>query len=354
MRYYAPSKSAFAYAMYPFLRFLLFQLDAERAHHLVMDRLSAAAAPAQALLTQRYAKRQFDQPTEIMGITFPNRIGMAAGFDKDARHLAALQTLGFGFVEVGTVTPRAQPGNPKPRIFRLPRDKALINRLGFNNDGLDAMRERLEQRPEGLVVGGNIGKNKDTDADEAVNDYVACFRGLHDRVDYFVVNVSSPNTPGLRNLQDREPLTRILGDLQNANQGLSVPKPILLKIAPDLPDLQIVDTVHLVQELGIDGIVACNTTIQRDGLNTQAARLEDIGAGGVSGRPVRQRATEVMTLIRETAGRDMILVGVGGIASADSARERLAAGADLLQIYTGFIYEGPAIVGALKRAIMTA
>ncbi|MEM6808139.1 MAG: quinone-dependent dihydroorotate dehydrogenase [Pseudomonadota bacterium] len=342
--------------MYPLLRSFLFQIDAERAHHLVMDRLSAAAArsPARALLTQRYAKRQYDQPREVMGITFPNRIGMAAGFDKDARHLTALQALGFGFVEVGTVTPRAQPGNPKPRIFRLPRDKALINRLGFNNEGLDAMRGRLERRPEGLVVGGNIGKNKDTPADEAVNDYVTCFRGLHDRVDYFVVNVSSPNTPGLRNLQDREPLTRILSEVQNANQGLATSKPILLKIAPDLSDAQIVDTVHLVQELGVDGIVACNTTISRDDLETRPDRLEDIGAGGVSGRPVQQRATDVTTLIRETAGADMTLIGVGGIASADSARERLAAGADLLQIYTGFIYEGPAIVGALKRAVMNA
>ena len=252
--------------MYPLLRSALFQIDAERAHHLVTQQLSMwnAFAPTRAMIKARYAKQYLDHPVSLLGLEFPNRIGLAAGFDKDARYLKALQSLGFGFVEVGTVTPRAQPGNPKPRIFRLPRDKALINRLGFNNEGLDAMRGRLERRPEGLVVGGNIGKNKDTPADEAVNDYVTCFRGLHDRVDYFVVNVSSPNTPGLRNLQDREPLKRILGGLQEINQGLKTPRPILLKIAPDLSDEKILDAVALVTELHINGIVASNTTIRSE------------------------------------------------------------------------------------------
>ncbi|MEM9688146.1 MAG: quinone-dependent dihydroorotate dehydrogenase [Pseudomonadota bacterium] len=336
--------------MYPLLRSLLFRLDAERAHHLVTGqlRLWSAFPQTRALLARRYAKQDLDSPVDVFGLRFPNRIGLAAGFDKNAHYLRAMQTLGFGYVEVGTVTPRAQPGNPKPRIFRLTDDDALINRLGFNNDGLDAMCRRLDQRPDGLIVGGNIGKNKDTPEQDAVSDYVACFRGLHDRVDYFVVNVSSPNTPGLRNLQDREPLTRILGELQQVNQGLPTPKPILLKIAPDLEDAQILDTVELVGELGINGIVACNTTIRRDGLRTPD--VDAMGAGGLSGPPVRDRATAVMRLIRDAAGPAMTLVGVGGINSADSARERLDAGADLLQLYTGFIYRGPALVRELKRA----
>ncbi|MEO1203287.1 MAG: quinone-dependent dihydroorotate dehydrogenase [Pseudomonadota bacterium] len=339
--------------MYPLLRSLLFKLDAERAHHLVTGQLTfwSGFAPTRALIARRYAGGDLDQSISALGLRFPNRLGLSAGFDKDARYLTAMQALGFGFVEVGTVTPRAQPGNPKPRIFRLPDDEALINRLGFNNDGLDAMRRRLEDRPEGLIVGGNIGKNKDTPEDAAADDYVACFRGLHDRVDYFVVNVSSPNTPGLRDLQDREPLTRILGSLQEVNQGLGQPRPVLLKIAPDLEDAQIVDTVKLVQELDIDGIVACNTTIGRGGLRSNPSEVDEIGAGGLSGPPVRARATAVMRLIREVAGPSMTLVGVGGISSADSARERIEAGADLLQIYTGFIYHGPALVAELKRAI---
>ncbi len=338
--------------MYPLLRSALFRLDAERAHHLVTDQLTLwnSFAPTRALIEARYAKRHLDEPAQVMGLTFPNRVGLAAGFDKDARYLRALQSLGFGFVEVGTVTPRPQPGNPKPRIFRLTKDNALINRLGFNNEGLDAMRARLERRPDGLIVGGNIGKNKDTPDASAADDYTACFRGLHECVDYFVVNVSSPNTPGLRGLQDREPLKRILGDVQEINQGLATPRPILLKIAPDLSDEKILDAVALVTELSIDGIVASNTTISREGLRTTPDELDAIGAGGVSGAPVRQRANEIMSLIRETAGTDMTLVGVGGIDSADSARARITAGADLLQIYTGFIYHGPALIGRLKRA----
>ncbi|MEN7343196.1 MAG: quinone-dependent dihydroorotate dehydrogenase, partial [Pseudomonadota bacterium] len=248
-------------AMYPLLRSALFQLDAERAHHLVTQQLSMwnSFAPTRALIKARYAKQHLDQPMSLLGLEFPNRIGLAAGFDKDARYLRALQSLGFGFVEVGTVTPRAQPGNPKPRIFRLTQDRGLINRLGFNNSGLAAMQKRLDARPSGLIVGGNIGKNKDTADTDAADDYVTCFKGLHDRVDYFVVNVSSPNTPGLRGLQDRKPLTKILSALQEINQGLKTPKPILLKIAPDLDDEKIIDTVALVRELDIQGIVACNT-----------------------------------------------------------------------------------------------
>ena len=339
--------------MYPLIKPLLFSMDAEHAHHLVTQqlRLWSRIGVTRKLIAGQFAGSRWDTPVEYMGLTFPNAIGLAAGFDKDARYLQGMQALGFGFVEVGTVTPRAQPGNPKPRLFRLPADAALINRLGFNNHGLAEMQARLERRPDGLVVGGNIGKNKDTPNDEAVNDYVTCFQGLHELVDYFVVNVSSPNTPGLRSLQDREPLTRILGSLQEINTRLAAPRPILLKIAPDLEDEQVVDTVALVRELGITGMVGCNTTIRRDGLNTSDARLERIGAGGLSGPPVRARSTEVIRLIRQEAGDDFVIIGVGGISSPADAKEKIAAGANLLQIYTGFIYGGPALVTALKKAL---
>lgn len=286
---------------------------------------------------------------QVMGLTFPNSVGLAAGFDKDGKHLAGLACLGFGFIEVGTVTPLAQDGNPRPRLFRLPEDEALINRMGFNNLGLNALVEELKRWREknpvgGPIIGGNIGKNKVTPNEKAVDDYLICFDKLFPWVDYFVVNVSSPNTPGLRELQEKEPLTRLLNELQTKNRAQTAPKPILLKIAPDLTDSQLDDIADIVRETGLAGVIATNTTISRNGLNTSEASVTAIGAGGLSGAPVRARATEVIRYLRQKLGKGVVIIGVGGIDSAESAREKTSAGADLVQLYTGLIYKGPGLV----------
>ena len=284
-----------------------------------------------------------------MGLNFPNAVGLAAGFDKDGKHIAGLAWLGFGFIEVGTVTPIAQEGNPAPRLFRLPQDKALINRMGFNNEGLDALTERLEALrrkgvPKQLVIGGNIGKNKVTPNETAANDYLICFEKLFPWVDYFVVNVSSPNTPGLRELQEKEPLTRLLNLLQDKNRAQKSPKPILLKIAPDLSESQLDDIADIVRTTGLAGVIATNTTISRAALSTPESQIAAIGMGGLSGVPVRARSTEVIRYLREKLGKEAVIIGVGGIDSAASAREKLNAGADLVQVYTGLVYEGPGLV----------
>lgn len=293
---------------------------------------------------------------KVLGLTFPNSIGLAAGFDKDGKHIAGLACLGFGFIEVGTVTPLAQDGNPRPRLFRLPQDNALINRMGFNNEGLDSLTESLKAirqkgLPNGLIIGGNIGKNKLTPNEDAVNDYLICFDKLFPWVDYFVVNVSSPNTPGLRELQEKEPLTRLLNRLQDQNKAQTAPKPILLKIAPDLTDSQLDDIAEIVQSTGLAGVIATNTTISRAGLNTPETQINEIGMGGLSGAPVRARATEVIRYLREKLGKEIAIIGVGGIDSAESAQEKLDAGADLVQVYTGMIYEGPALIKRILKGL---
>ncbi len=292
---------------------------------------------------------------QVMGIGFPNPVGLAAGFDKDGKLFPAMGALGFGFVELGTVTPKPQPGNPSPRIFRLPADQALINRMGFNNEGADVLAARLRTTPvpKGLVLGGNIGKNKTTPNEQAVDDYLYCFRALYDLVDYFVVNVSSPNTPNLRELQDKEPLTRILSALQTENQALGAPKPILLKIAPDLTTSQLDDILDIVRATGIAGIVATNTTIQRDGLRTPAAVWEAMGPGGLSGAPLKKASTQILQYLRQHGPQGMTLIGVGGIATPLDAKEKLEAGADLVQVYTGLIYEGPSMVRSINRALLS-
>lgn len=287
-----------------------------------------------------------------MGLNFPNAVGLAAGFDKDGKHIDGLACLGFGFIEVGTVTPIAQEGNPAPRLFRLPQDKALINRMGFNNEGLDALTERLEALrrkgvPNRLVIGGNIGKNKVTPNESAANDYLICFEKLFPWVDYFVVNVSSPNTPGLRELQEKEPLTRLLNLLQDKNRAQKSPKPILLKIAPDLSESQLDDIADIVRTTGLAGVIATNTTISRAALSTPESQIAAIGMGGLSGVPVRARSTEVIRYLREKLGKEVVIIGVGGIDSAASAREKLDAGADLVQVYTGLVYEGPGLVKSI-------
>jgi dihydroorotate dehydrogenase len=289
----------------------------------------------------------------VFGITFPNPVGLGAGFDKDAKYIDELSNLGFGFIEVGTVTPVGQPGNEKPRCFRLPEDEALINRMGFNNDGVVEMVKHLKKRKPGIIVGGNIGKNKNTPNDMAVNDYEICFNALHDYVDYFVVNISSPNTPNLRQLQEKEPLTKLLLHLKSLNNQKNIPKPILLKIAPDLTNEQLDDIIEIVIQTKIDGIVATNTTISREGLKTDDAHVKSLGMGGLSGKPLTRRSTEVIKYLSTKSNKAFPIIGVGGIHSPEDALEKLNAGADLIQIYTGFIYEGPAIIKRINKKLLT-
>jgi dihydroorotate dehydrogenase len=289
---------------------------------------------------------------KLFGITFPNPVGLAAGFDKDAKLFDELSYFGFGFVEIGTITPVGQPGNPKPRLFRLPADQALINRMGFNNGGVEEAVERLRNRKTKVVIGGNIGKNKVTPNEEATNDYLISFRALHPVVDYFVVNVSSPNTPNLRALQDKEPLTKLLSALKEENRMFDVQRPILLKIAPDLTNEQLDDIISIVADTGIEGVIATNTTISRADLQSNQTMVDNIGAGGLSGKPLTDRATEVIRYLSEKSNKAFPILGVGGIHTPEDAQRKLEAGADLVQVYTGFIYEGPAMVKRINKAIL--
>lgn len=331
-----------------------FSFTAEKAHHLAMHLLRLFLYIPGVKAWFRLKRNHAALPVTSMGIDFPNPVGLAAGFDKDASYLDQLYYLGFGYVEVGTVTPRPQPGNDRPRLFRLPEDHALINRMGFNNSGVDAMVAQLRKYRGPLIIGGNIGKNKDTPNEEAVNDYLICFEKLYPYVHYFVVNVSSPNTPGLRELQGREPLSRILSRLQAANEAQPKQKPILLKIAPDLSDEQLEDVVRIVQDCRLAGIIATNTTISREGLNTSEDTVRALGAGGLSGAPVKQRAQEVASRIVHQAAGKLTVIGVGGIETGADALERLQIGCDLIQIYTGFIYQGPLIVFQIIKALQAA
>ena len=297
----------------------------------------------------------FEDPAlevEAFGLKFRNPVGLAAGFDKDAKLFDELSSFGFGFIEIGTLTPKGQDGNPKPRLFRLPKDQSLINRMGFNNQGVESAIERLKKKRSEVIIGGNIGKNKVTPNDEAVNDYVLSFEALFPYVDYFVVNVSSPNTPNLRELQEKEPLKLLLMALTAANSLKQIKKPILLKIAPDLTNEQLDDIIEIVEETKIDGVIATNTTISREDLKTDKAKVEEIGAGGVSGKAVRERSTEVIKYLHEKSNGAFPIVGVGGINTAEDAIEKLKAGATLIQVYTGFIYEGPAMVKNINKGIL--
>jgi dihydroorotate dehydrogenase len=296
---------------------------------------------------------QQNLPIVVAGIEFPNRIGLAAGFDKDGKFIKPLSYLPFGHVELGTVTPRPQDGNPRPRLFRLPKDQALINRMGFNNEGVEALVSRLRifNNNSSLVIGGNIGKNKDTPLEQATDDYVYCFEMLFDYVDYFTVNVSSPNTPGLRSLQDRQPLEFLLGTITLANDMKENRKPIFLKIAPDLSVDQIDEIIDICRENKIDGIIATNTTIDRSELQTSETEINSIGNGGLSGAPLSDKSTEIIKQIRRKMPRPFAIIGVGGIASATDAQQKLDAGADLVQIYTGFIYQGPRLVKRLVEGV---
>ena len=334
---------------------VLFNLDAERAHHLVFDNLRRAARVpgTPALLRALYDFQHPSLAREVFGLKFPNPVGLAAGFDKNAALTDELATLGFGFVEIGTVTPRPQPGNPQPRLFRLPQDEALVNRMGFNNDGAAVVAARLAQRRNRqLIIGGNIGKNKDTPNERAAEDYVAGFEALAEMVDYFVVNVSSPNTPNLRQLQEKKPLIELLQQVQARNQARAVPRPLLLKIAPDLTDSQLDDILEIALETKLSGLVATNTTISRDNLSTEPAYVASLGAGGLSGKPLRARATEVIRYLHQKSDGGLPIIGAGGIHSAADAQEKLDAGASLIQLYTGFIYEGPALVSRINRSLV--
>jgi len=337
------------------LRPLLFQIDPENVHHLSMTGLQIATATPVVRETMR-AAFSYSHPgleREVFGLKFKNPLGLAAGFDKDAVLADRWKELGFGFVEVGTVTPLPQVGNPKKRLFRLPKDQAVINRMGFNNQGVKAMVRRLANAKRGdVVLGANIGKNKVTPNEQAVSDYQICFEELHPYVDYFVVNVSSPNTPGLRSLQEKEPLTRLLSTLQDMNQGKPKPRPLLLKIAPDLTDSQLDDIVEVAAATQLSGLIATNTTISRAGLKTSAKEVEAMGNGGLSGKPLTSRANEVIAYLHKQTEGKLPLVGVGGIMNGQDAKARLEAGASLIQSYTGFIYGGPAFAKEVLKELV--
>ncbi len=350
--------------LYPLLRSILFALPPERAHHFSMQCLSLTCSlPGGESILSHCFRYPHPTPKTVAGITFPNPVGLGAGFDKNAHYLPSLKALGFGFVEIGTVTPLAQPGNEQPRLFRLPADEALINRMGFNNDGMEAVKRRLaewknrEATTGGnrMIVGGNIGKNKITPNEDAWKDYLKVYQHLHPEADYFVVNVSSPNTPGLRALQDKEALYQITSTLQNYNQGQSQPKPLWLKIAPDLTPEQLNDILELAQQVPLDGLVATNTTIGRDHLSTASEKkLSAIGMGGLSGKPLRPMAMEVLRYLRQQAGNSLPIISSGGIMRGEDGADRLRAGADLIQIWTGFIYRGPALIKQIGKSIHTA
>ncbi len=339
--------------MYKYLlKPLLFELDPEKAHHLTVQLLSfVLTIPILgSLFTKIYQVKSPKLEKKLWGLTFPNPIGLAAGFDKDGQYFKSMAALGFGFIEIGTVTPMGQEGNEKPRLFRLPKDKGLINRMGFNNQGVEALVGRLKHlKKQNYIIGGNIGKNKITSNEEAVNDYLICFEALFPYVDYFVVNVSSPNTPGLRELQEKGPLLNILSQLQSANNQKKNPKPILLKIAPDLTWSQIDDIIDIVKTTQLHGIVATNTTSSRENLTQDTT---EIGAGGLSGAPVRDISTSIIRYIHQKTDGQVPIIGVGGICSPADALEKLNAGASLIQVYSGMVYYGPSLVKDINEAII--
>ena len=340
--------------MYKIVRFILFFFNPEFIHNILFKLIKFTAMIPGINWTWRLLFKVKDTrlEREVFGLKFENPVGLAAGFDKDAKLFDELGAFGFGFVEIGTVTPLPQQGNPKPRLFRLKQDHGLINRMGFNNSGIEAVTSKLRRNKTKLIIGGNIGKNKLTPNEDAVSDYEICFEKLFPYVDYFAVNVSSPNTPGLRDLQEKAPLTALLNRLQELNSAKDKRKPILLKIAPDLTNAQLDDIITIVADTKIDGLIATNTTIDRNGLKTDKNKLKAIGDGGLSGKPVKSRSTEVIKYLADTSNKAFPIIGVGGIHSPEDALEKLDAGATLVQLYTGFIYEGPALIKRINKAIL--
>ncbi|WP_149915308.1 quinone-dependent dihydroorotate dehydrogenase [Sphingobacterium cavernae] len=340
--------------MYKLIKPIFFSMAPEKAHHTVTNGLKTFTKiwGSKSILKSLYSVEDPRLEREVFGLKFKNPVGLAAGFDKNAEYIEDMSNFGFGFIEIGTVTPKPQPGNDKPRMFRLVNDEALINRMGFNNQGADVAAGRLShlKNTQGVIIGGNIGKNKVTPNEEAVNDYIYCFHALYDYVDYFVVNVSSPNTPGLRDLQEKGPLMHILNTLQDLNAQKPTAKPILLKIAPDLTDSQLDDIVDIVTETKIAGLIATNTTISREGLQSDPNLVKEMG--GVSGKPLTKRSTEVIKYIHQKSNGAFPIIGVGGIHTAEDAIEKLNAGAALVQVYTGFVYEGPALISNICKGIL--
>ena len=339
--------------MFKLIRSILFLMPAETAHHFTLNmlKLLCAIPLVEPVLSWVNQANDDTKSKHVFGLNFKNVVGLAAGFDKNAKYIDELAALGFGFIEIGTVTPLPQEGNPLPRLFRLPKDNALINRLGFNNDGLDAIVERLKKRRSNILIGGNIGKNKITPNERAVDDYVICFNKLFDFVDYFVVNVSSPNTPNLRELQEKNQLFNLLNTLQELNNSRKAAKPILLKIAPDLNEHELTDILWVVKESGIAGIISSNTTTDRSNLRSNAQKVKEIGAGGLSGKPVLNKSNAVLHYLNKNKAANLPIIAVGGIHSASDAVGKLNAGADLVQLYTGFVYEGPQLIRSIRKAV---
>lgn len=340
--------------MYSIVKWVFFKFDPEKIHHFTFSflRFWLKVPLVKPIWRKIHTVEDPALITEVAGLKFPNPVGLAAGFDKNAILINELAACGFGFVEIGTVTPLAQDGNPKPRLFRLIQDEAIINRMGFNNDGMTLIKERLLKLKKECLIGGNIGKNKVTPNEEATSDYLKCYRTLEAVVDYFVVNVSSPNTPNLRALQDKEPLKELLNTLMSEREALHSSKPIFLKIAPDLTDEQLDDIIEIVHDTQIAGVIATNTTISRAQLQESPAKIEEIGAGGLSGKPLTNRSTEVIRYLHTKSHGAFPIIGVGGIHSEHDALEKLRAGASLIQLYTGFIYEGPKLVKRINKAIL--
>lgn len=339
--------------MYKLIKPILFKFDPENIHHFVTGSLRTVNRiwGVKSLLNQTFVVESKQLEREVMGLKFKNPLGLAAGFDKNGSMIEELAQFGFGFIEIGTVTPLPQSGNDKPRMFRLPHDNALINRMGFNNQGVDVVAHRLSKlERKGLIIGGNIGKNKITPNEEALSDYIKCFDKLFDVVDYFVVNVSSPNTPGLRELQEKEPLMNILNSLQQRNKKNDISRPILLKIAPDLTNSQLDDIIEIVRETKIAGVIATNTTISREGLSSPQSLSSQ--TGGLSGKPLTDRSTEVVKYLSDHSNKEFVIIGVGGIHSPKDALEKINAGASLVQIYTGFIYEGPGLIKRILKSLL--
>lgn len=332
------------------IRPLLFCFDPEKIHYFIFKTLKISSKIPGILAFIRFVYEVKDQrlETKVFGLSFKNPVGLAAGLDKNATHYKELSSLGFGFIEIGTITPKPQDGNPKKRLFRLKKDEAIINRMGFNNKGALAAIEELKKNKD-VLIGGNIGKNKATSNEDAVKDYEFCFDSLYNYVDYFVVNVSSPNTPNLRALQDKEPLTKLLLALEDKNKIKPKPKPILLKIAPDLTDYQLLEIIDIVEKTKIAGVIATNTTLSREGLISE----NKSETGGMSGKPLKNRSTEVIRFLSEKSNKSFPIIGVGGIHSPEDAIEKLEAGASLIQLYTGFIYEGPALIKAINKKIIS-
>lgn len=340
--------------MYKFLRSILFLFSAEKAHYLASDllRFLLFIPGTKKIIHSIYQIEDKTLEKNLFGLKFKNPVGLAAGFDKNASFYNDFSHLGFGFIEVGTITPKAQDGNPKPRLFRLKADEAIINRMGFNNGGIEVAIRNLKKRKTAIIIGGNIGKNKITPNENANDDYLQCFTALYPYVDYFVVNVSSPNTPNLRALQEKEPLTQLLSLLQSENAKMQAKKPILLKIAPDLNSNELDDVIEVVQTCKLDGIVATNTTLDRSNLKASIEQTDAIGAGGVSGKPLTKKSTEIIRYIHQKTNGKIPIIGVGGIHSAQDAIDKLNAGASLVQLYTGFIYEGPALIKKINQEIV--